>query len=447
MGCIFSLFAWIDRFIWEYLGIFVILIGGIYLTYKARFLQMRTLKNPIKNIAEIFDITSHKSDSSYGLLPWKLYFSSIGGMVGVGNIVTIMGAVTFGGMGSILWMLLASFIGMIIKYCEVYLAIRYRIKKKNGDGYDGGLMYYIAASFAEGSVWRIILPLVISLLMCVYGVEVVQFLVITDSISTLLGVDKAIIVVVTLCCVMASALGGVKRLSEICAIMMPVLLVSYIGIGIYVVAVNYSAIPEILYEILYQGTKFYDFPREKWNIVGVVIAIHYGFARGIYSGDIGMGYDSVVHSEAKIIKSPASYARTTFFSLFTDTVISIISLLIAKLGGAFEQKGLSHFQYVSFSLEKFLPAFFTEFYITVVIVISGFSTIIGYFVVGQKAASYINSKYGRALYIVYAIMAFSVFAFQEQEDVMLIMSISGGIIMIVNIITILRLRNQIKFQD
>ncbi|AWD33510.1 putative sodium/glutamine symporter [Candidatus Fokinia solitaria] len=447
MGYIFSFFAWIDRFIWEYLGIFVILIGGVYLTYKAHFLQIRTLKNPIKNVSEIFGIASHKTNSSYGLPPWKLYFSSIGGMVGVGNIVTIMGAVTLGGMGSILWMLLASFIGMIVKYCEVYLAIQYRVKKRNGDGYDGGLMYYIAGSFKESSVLKTVLPLLISVLLCIYGVEIVQFLVITDSISTLLGVDKAIIVAATLCCVMASALGGVKRLSEICAVIMPVLLVSYIGIGLYVIAINYAAIPEILYEILYQGTKFYDFHNDRWNIVGVIIAMHYGFARGIYSGDIGMGYDSVVHSEAKIMTSPASYARTTFFSLFTDTVISMISLLIAKLGGAFQQKGLSHFQYVSFSLEKFLPSFFVECYITLVIVIAGFSTIIGYFVVGQKAASYIHAKYGRVIYVIYAIFAFSIFAFQEQEDVMLIMSISGGIIMIVNIITILRLRARIKFQD
>ncbi len=94
-------------------------------------------------------------------------------------------------------------------------------------------------------------------------------------------------------------------------------------------------------------------------------------------------------------------------------------------------------------LKLYLPN--VEYFMVVLFTFAGFTTITGYLVVGQKCAKYLNKKYGQFLYILYSIFAFIVFSFYDQEQVILIMSVSGGILMVINMLGVFKLRKSIEF--
>ncbi len=175
---------------------------------------------------------------------------------------------------------------------------------------------------------------------------------------------------------------------------------------------------------------------------GIFLTAYYGVSRAVYSGDIGIGYDSIIQSETQTLY-PEKQARMSIFALFSDSLICTISILILLVTGMWQVKGLQPSEYVVNALKLYLPN--VEYFMVVLFTFAGFTTITGYLVVGQKCAKYLNKKYGQFLYILYSIFAFIVFSFYDQEQVILIMSVSGGILMVINILGVFKLRKSIEF--
>src|SRR5262249_8204754 len=125
-------------------------------------------------------------NSTRGVHPMTAFFAGLGGCVGIGNVVAITTAVQIGGPGAIFWMWLTAIIGSLVKYSEVFLGIRYRVSSKD-NSFSGGPMYFLTHAIHP---WAATLFCV---LMCVYGVEIFQFSVVTNSISYNFGFDKMIV--------------------------------------------------------------------------------------------------------------------------------------------------------------------------------------------------------------------------------------------------------------
>src|ERR1700677_3007287 len=135
--------AYLQDIYWSYVGWALICVTGLYLTIISRGFQFRVLANFRKNFHELrTEGREGKKLGKHGVHPFKLFFTSVGGMVGVGNVVGATSAVMIGGPGSILWMWIACFAGMLMKYSEIYLSIKHRVSCGNGS-YNGGPMYYL----------------------------------------------------------------------------------------------------------------------------------------------------------------------------------------------------------------------------------------------------------------------------------------------------------------
>ncbi len=433
----FGILEQINSILWDYIGIFFIILIGSYFTIKNKFFQVSILIRPRKYIGELLSCVEK---GKQGIHPIKLYFSSVGGMVGLGNLVAVTTVVTLGGPGGVVWMWLASFIGMIVKYSEIYLGIKYRVKTK--DGYDGGPMYFLQEAF-KGNKLKLdkILPLIVCLLLCIYGAEVSQFLIITDTFVDTFDIDRIIFIGVLLILVIMSAVGGVQRLSLICSILMPPFMISYVMLGLWIIFTNANLIPGIFHEIFSDA---FTFKSSATGVIGgnILLAMHQGITKAVYSGDIGIGYDSIVQSETQTTH-PERQARLAIFALFSDTVICTITILILFITGVVNLEGIKSSEYIIHAISQYLPR--SDLYIAFLFFIAGFTTIIGYLVVGQKCAQFLSKKFGKIVYIAYAIIAFIVFSFHNQADVMLIMSISGGLLMIINLTGVFLLRKEIKF--
>src|SRR3989304_5226352 len=117
---IFDFLSRIDAFFWSYIGFAIIVVLGCYFTVKTRFFQIRAIPSVLRTFSEFI---RYRSGSSRGTHPLKVFLASVGGMIGVGNIVGIVPALQLGGPGAIFWVWIAAFLGSIIKYAEVFLGL------------------------------------------------------------------------------------------------------------------------------------------------------------------------------------------------------------------------------------------------------------------------------------------------------------------------------------
>jgi AGCS family alanine or glycine:cation symporter len=355
-------------------------------------------------------------------------------MIGIGNVVGIVTAVQLGGPGALLWVWVAGIIGSVIKYAEVFLGMKYRVEKGKG-GYDGGPMYYLKAAFKSG-----FFPILAALLLCIYGVEIYQFSVITDSLTHNFGVPRLFLITLLVGAVLYVSLGGVKRIGKISGYLLPFFLCLYIFMAFFVIISEAHALPGLFVTIFKSA---FSGHAALGGFAGssVIFAIQHGLARAAYSADIGIGYDSIIQSESSVTR-PEAQARFAIFGVFIDNVICTLSILVVLLsqvwlaetpvpGSQLVQVALSHYFPL---MHIFMPLFLT---------ILGFTTLTAFFCVGIKCARFLFPRRGTLIYVLYGTLSFILFAFIDQKNALVVMSISGAMLLIVNLIAMFRLRKEI----
>lgn len=430
---IFEILATIDSMFWEYAFI-VICSAGLYLTIISKGFQFKVLFNFKQNLLDIYS-ESKKKDQK-GLNPFKLFFTSVGGMVGLGNIIMVGVAVMVGGPGSIFWMWVASFCGMLIKYSEIYLGVKHRVSNGKGS-YNGGPMYYLQIVFKR-KAWAYLS----AVLLCIYGVEVLQFLILVNRIEYSFSFQRSYIVIGLIILVFYSATGGMKRLSTICSIIMPVFMVFYVLACSYIIILNLSALHEVLITII---TSAFNGTAALGGFIGstAIQAAYLGTSKAVYSGDIGIGYDSVVQSETRVLH-PHKQARLSIYALFIDTFICTMTTITICITGAWHKfQHIDHEEVMSVVLGEYF--IYSDIFLTIVLFFAGFTTIIAYFVAGVKSAEFIFPKYGKVIYLTYGILAFIICSNFTIEKVATIMGLSGVLLVLLNITAIMKMRNEIRF--
>lgn len=429
----FDTLAIVDEFYWSYIGFSLVALAGLYFSYTTRFFQFRVLTQLKKTVTDL-----HKDSKSgdVGTNPLRLYFASVGGMVGLGNIVGVITAILIGGPGALVWLWLASFAGMLIKYSEIYLGVKHRVKNNQG-GYDGGPMYYLRDAF--GVKW---ISVVVCLLLCIYGVEVYQFTIVTDTLSNTFSLHKPGVIAVLLAATLYTGLGGIKRLANVCSVMMPIFMILYIVMCMLVIICNISELPNVL-AVCFESAFTGHAALGGFAGSSMMMAAQHGIARAVYSGDIGIGYDATIQSETRT-QHPERQARMAIFSVMTDAIVCSMSMLVVLVTGLWKVNGMQASEYVAAALGTYFPH--TPYFMAVFFFFAGYTTIIAYFAVGIKCAKFLSPKWGEKAYYLYAMCAFPFFSFFDQSKVILIMSLSGGLLMMLNLLGIFKLRKEIKFK-
>jgi AGCS family alanine or glycine:cation symporter len=176
------------------------------------------------------------------------------------------------------------------------------------------------------------------------------------------------------------------------------------------------------------------------------VAAQSGMSRAVYSGDIGIGFDAIIQSESQSQK-PEHQARMAIFSLLTDSIVCTMSMMVVLMTGVWNiHTSMQASEYVSLALSNYFPGI--PYFMAVFFFIAGFTTIIAYFAVGLKSARFLLPSHGEKLYYAYALLAFPFFSYCEfgQSRVFLVMTLSGGLLMMFNIAGIVKLRKEIKFK-
>lgn len=423
-----------ENFLWTYLGVPLVISLGLYLSIKSNFFQIRHLPSVFKTFFSFLRV--REIDNERGVHPLKAFFAAVGGCVGIGNIVGICTAVQLGGPGALFWIWLTALAGMIIKYSEVYLGLKHRVPNGSG-GYNGGPMHYLPRVFKQS--W---IPTLVCALLCIYGVEVYQFSVITSSVSTNFGINSYLVIAFLLALVIFAGSGGVRRVGAISSRSLPIFILIYVGMGSWVLLNNLPAIPGVFKEVLTSAftghAAFGGFAG-----AGIIATMSHGIRRGCYTGDIGIGYASVIHSESNE-QVPERQAVLAIVDIFLDTFIICTTSLFLILTTGIWNEPIEAGMLVQTALGQYFP--YMHFFMPFFLFLLGYNTINAYFCVGLKCAQYISPRWGRPVYYAYAVIALLLFSFMGTAQAQAAMALAGVFLLIINGAGIFMLRHEISFE-
>jgi alanine or glycine:cation symporter, AGCS family len=426
----------IDSFMWSYLGVPCLSLIGLYFTFKLRFMQITKVRLIVSSVtSQLAKQSVFRSKTTMGVAPLRAFFSSIGGCIGIGNLVAVCSAIQIGGPGSLVWMWVAAFLGMLIKYAEVYLGCRYRVVNEKTGAYDGGPMYYLQKVFKTS-----LMPMLVAVLLALYGTETYMFNVVTDSLVSNWHLDRTWIIAGLLILILIAGRGGVDLVGSICSFIIPLFLVLYVGMCLWVLMLHSSDILpsfQLIFSSAFSGKA-----AVAGGVAGsFIVTISEGMARGCYSGDIGVGYASVINAESSA-RDPRLQARMAIFGVFIDTFIVCTSTALLVITTGVWTHDIPASQLVQTALSKEFSMM--SFFMPIFIFLLGYSSMIAFYVVGLKCANFLHNRYGKVIYTVYASMMFVIFSFVDQAMALTMMSLVGVCLLLLNVYGIYKLRNHIE---
>lgn len=426
-----SLLQALDNILWGYAVLPVLLIVGSYLTYKSGFVQIRSFPRILKSFYYAL-ITKH---TGTGVHPLKAFFACLGGCVGIGNVVAICTAAQIGGPGALFWVWVTALFGMILKYSEVYLGILYRVPHGKG-GYRGGPMYFLKQAYKKS--W---IPTLVCFLLCIYGIEIYQFSIVTESISTNLDVNKYTVALILLTLIIAVSRKGVNNVGRIASFFIPMFIVSYLAMGLFVIVQNIHLIPSLMKTVIESA---FTGHAAVGAFAGstILIAASQGMRRSCYAGDVAIGYASVIHSETSEL-SPEKQASLAIIEIFIDSfVICTTSVMLVLIAGNWKDN-IEASMLVQNALSQYFPGM--HVFMPLFFLVLGFTTIIAYFCAGIKCAEYLCPKIGRKAFYIFACCYSFLFVCFQPPYALTMMSILAGFLLLLNLYGVYKLRNQLGF--
>ena len=329
----------INGFVWG-LPMMVLILGvGVYLSVRCGFPQFRHFVHIMKNtLGKAFEKTEKKEGS---VSPFKAMCTALAASIGTGNIAGVSGAIAIGGPGAVFWMWISALLGMCTKFAEVTLAIKYRERNEKGD-WVGGPMYYITNGLGKNWKWLASIFTVFGAL-AAFGIgNMTQINTIASTINTAIAgfiptteaQQKTIALIVAIICAIICAIvliGGIQRLADVCALLVPVMAVIYIAGSIIVILCNVSALGSALSAIVVGAFNPASVAGGLAGI-GIKTAITKGVGRGIFSNEAGLGSAPIAHAAADV-DYPVKQGIYGVFEVFMDTiVVCTMTALVVLLG-------------------------------------------------------------------------------------------------------------------
>ncbi|HMO81274.1 MAG TPA: alanine/glycine:cation symporter family protein [Pyrinomonadaceae bacterium] len=334
--------------------------------------------------------------------------TAVSGTVGLGNIAGVAVAVGIGGPGATLWMIIAGLLGMSSKFVECTLGVKYRDVDSDGTVH-GGPMYYLSRGLGEMNLaWLGKILAVVFAVFCVGGSlgggNAFQANQATSQITTMFdlqqsGAARTLIGIVMAILVAIVIIGGIKRIANVTAKLVPLMAVIYIIASIIIILAHLTEVPAAIGMII-SGA----FTPEA-GVGGVAGVIIQGFRRAAFSNEAGAGSAAIAHSAVRT-KYPASEGLVALLEPFIDTVVictmTAIVIVLFNMQGDFFQYGgvggnvmidgqaVNGVDLTARAYNDVLPGF--NIVLTVAIVLFAFSTMISWSYYGLQSWKYLFGR-------------------------------------------------------
>lgn len=324
----------LNALVWGAPALVLILGVGLYLSLRLGFVQLRLFP---KAVREFLSKLSPNKKQKTGVSGFQALCTALAATVGTGNLVGVAGAVCLGGPGAVFWMWICALLGMVTKYAEAVLAVRYR--KEGPEGYVGGPMYVITrgmdrryhpmaavycgfgilAAFGVGNATQIRSVITgIHQVLSLWGISH------SPQGDLLMGVALAVLVGVLLS-------GGAKRIGIAAERLVPFAAAAYILACVGVLLIKADKLGQAFAAIFLGALD----PRAVTGgmLGSAFVALRTGCSRGVFTNEAGMGTASIAHASAQVAH-PVEQGLMGMVEVFLDTiVICTLTALVILVSG------------------------------------------------------------------------------------------------------------------
>lgn len=328
-----KIFSWLNEAVWGAPALLLILGVGLYLSLRLEFVQLTLFPAAVKG----FLLKFRRRNSREGVSPLQALCTALAATVGTGNLVGVAGAICLGGPGAIFWMWICGLLGMVTKYAEAVLAVRFRVKTEGG--WIGGPMYVMQQRLGKPGRWMAVVYSFFGLAAS-FGVgNAAQINAVIGSVgdvvsrfggepdrrfALILGILLATLIGIML-------LGGGKRIGTAAQLLVPFAAGAYILLCAGVLISKADRIPSA-FAVIFQGAFS---PRAvTGGVLGSAFqALRIGCSRGVFTNEAGMGTASIAHASAAGVH-PAEQGLMGIMEVFLDTILmcTLTALVILVSG-------------------------------------------------------------------------------------------------------------------
>ena len=368
--------TWTSSLVWGPWTIALIFGTGLYLTLRFGFVQVRRFREAIVNFKPV-----SKSDAEGSLSPFQAFMTGLAASVGTGNIAGVATAVVAGGPGAVFWMWCYGFFATAIKLTEAILGIRYR---SAGQGQLlAGPMYYLRDGLGlPGLAWIYALVAGVAALTTTPFTQPNSIAVVFES---QFGVSTWASGVVLAVLAWLVVIGGVTAIGRTAERLAPTMVVLYLAGGLIVILSNLEQVPGVFALILREAFSTEAATGGAMG-TGMMLAIRYGLARGIYANEAGYGTAAVAYATARS-DQPVQQGLNAMMEVYiVSFVTSSVSALTILVSGVWES-GLNSTALVAQAFDTAMP--FGGAIVAICALLFGYTTLIGWGYYGEQYLEYL----------------------------------------------------------
>lgn len=440
-----DILAKINGILWGTPSLILLFGTGLFLTFVLKGLQFRRL---LYAFQLGFSKKHQEDDGAEGdVSNFKALMTALAATIGNGNIAGVATAITLGGPGAIFWMWVVGLLGMATKYSEALLAMKYRVKNENGE-YSGGPMYYVEKGL--GKKWKF-LAIAFALFGAFAALGIgnsVQSNTIAQVMDDSFGIGGLTTGIVLALLTSLIIFGGIQRISTVASFFVPVMAFLYIGGALMILVINYDLIIPAFGTIFHYA---FNPVAAAGGFVGVAVveAIRSGVSRGIFSNEAGLGTAALIAGNAKS-DHPVKQALVAMTGTFIVTiVVCTMTGLVLIITGFWDPSGglISGVQHnAALDGGALTSAAFAstlgvlgEYIVAFSVIFFGFSTIVGWYVYGEKCFEYLVGSKGIIGYRLIYIFACGYGAVAQLTVVWAFADMANALMMIPNLVALILL--------
>jgi AGCS family alanine or glycine:cation symporter len=371
-----------------------LILGGLFFTVFMRFINVRGFTHAFRLVRGKYSKPGDGGEVSH----FQALTTALSATVGLGNIAGVAIAVAIGGPGATIWMILAGLLGMSSKFVECTLGVKYRKINEKGE-VSGGAMYYLRDGLKKRNLGVLGHILAVTFAILVIGGSVgggnmlqanqafKQFETFFPAVQNQgfwYGLVMAVLVGIVI-------IGGIKSIAKVTSKVVPFMALLYVGTALVIIGINISNLSHA-FAIIWDGAFSAD--AMKGGFIGVLI---FGFQRGAFSNEAGVGSASIAHAAART-NEPVSEGIVALLEPFVDTVIicTMTALVIVFTGFAENTQGLAGVELTSAAFGSVFTWF--PYLLLVAVTLFAFSTMISWSYYGQKGFDYLFGGYSQKLF-------------------------------------------------
>lgn len=422
----------IYNFVWDKIGVFLLLGTGVLLTCLTKFFQITHLRHWWRNtIGGVFrkDADATKKTDKKSISQFQALCTALAATIGTGNIAGVAAAIVVGGPGAVFWMWLAAFFGMMTNYSENVLGIYFRRKNSAGE-WAGGPMYYLRDGLGGkkhcktiGAVLAVLFSLFA--ILASFGIgNMGQINKITLNLQSAffpgvsapeIGGVSLISIIIGICLMIIAGLiiiGGLQRIAAVAEKIVPFMSVLYIIGALAILFCNISRVGDMFAAIFRFA---FGVEAVGGAATGILIktVMTQGFKKGVFSNEAGLGSSVMVHSSSNV-KEPAVQGMWGIFEVFFDTfvVCTMTAIVVLSSGYIDLETGLAveGVNDATLVAQAFGNVFGKagEIFVALAVLLFAFTTVLGWSQYGTRAVEYLFGEKSVKIYqIIFVLMIIS----------------------------------------